>query len=199
MYSLFLHPWRKQVTVDDFEEGDWCSATVWEAADHCLRWRITIGKAWNPLKFQQVSIVQVSTRIPDRSLSTSGGTERTPTTSSRLRPFMCWQHPVVYVWWRGIGSLIWNEFLTLFSAMFSFIMIFQFDQLWHLSKLRSHFNGTNRGDVIYGVKMMPFDHPDTWKLTVKEKREMYGRHRIAVGSKGPEGSEVEGWVQHWHV
>lgn len=41
---------------------------------------------------------------------------------------------------------------------------------------------------------MPFDHPDVWKLTVRQKRDLYGKHRIAVGSKGPEGTENEGWM-----
>ena len=62
-------------------------------------------------------------------------------------------------------------------------------------KIRSYFNGTNRGDVIYGVKMLGFDHPDIWTLSVKQKRELYGKARIAVGSKGPEGTENEGWIQ----
>ena len=62
--------------------------------------------------------------------------------------------------------------------------------------LRMHFNGTNRGDVIYGVKMPSYDSPDIWKLSVKEKRELYGKHRVPVGSKGPEGGENEGWMKY---
>ena len=54
--------------------------------------------------------------------------------------------------------------------------------------MRQHFNGTNRGDVIYGVKMPSFDDPMCWKLKYSEKKLLYGKHRIAVGGAAPEGS-----------
>lgn len=75
--------------------------------------------------------------------------------------------------------------------------------------LRLHHDGTNRGDSIYGVAMPSFDAKHTWVLnlgvkhcftsilnsqvvvlmalrTVKEKRELYGKHRIAVGGSLPD-------------
>lgn len=99
------------------------------------------------------------------------------------------------------NRFLWFETIVSFKSLslWGFLKSLSVYICPRLSKLRSHFNGTNRGDVIYGVKMIPYDHPDTWKLTVRQKREMYGKHRIAVGSKCPEGTDNEGWVQHWHV
>ena len=56
---------------------------------------------------------------------------------------------------------------------------------------RLHFAGSNRGDCIYGAVMPSFNAENAWKLPVKDKKALYGKHRIAVGGPAPEGSELE--------
>ena len=46
-------------------------------------------------------------------------------------------------------------------------------------KPRLHYNGTNRGNMIGLVAVQPSD--EKWKLPFKEKREVFGSRRIAVG------------------
>ena len=58
--------------------------------------------------------------------------------------------------------------------------------------IRLHYNGTNRGDVIYGAKMPSLDGSTIWKMTVGEKKELYGKHRIAVGGAAPADAIEEG-------
>ena len=49
-------------------------------------------------------------------------------------------------------------------------------------KKRLHFPGSNKGESIYGVKAPLWsDNSVTWTLTYAEKKELYGRNRIAVG------------------
>ena len=55
---------------------------------------------------------------------------------------------------------------------------------------RINYTGTNRGDVIYGVKMPSFD--SIWRMTVGEKKLLFGKHRVPVGGRAPEGTEPEG-------
>lgn len=55
---------------------------------------------------------------------------------------------------------------------------------------RINYTGTNRGDVIYGVKMPSFD--SIWRMTVGEKKLLFGKHRVPVGGQAPEGTEPEG-------
>ena len=55
--------------------------------------------------------------------------------------------------------------------------------------VRLHFPGSNRGDCIYGAVMPSFDAETVWKLPVKDKKALYGKHRIAVGGPAPEGAE----------
>ncbi|CAK8994563.1 Glycosyltransferase-like protein LARGE2 [Durusdinium trenchii] len=52
---------------------------------------------------------------------------------------------------------------------------------------KCHYPGSNRGDTIYGVVMPSFDDKKCWKLSVKDKRLLYDKHRIAVGGACPEG------------
>lgn len=59
-----------------------------------------------------------------------------------------------------------------------------------LKKARINYTGTNRGDVIYGVKMPSFD--SIWRMTVGEKKLLFGKHRVPVGGQAPEGTEPEG-------
>lgn len=56
---------------------------------------------------------------------------------------------------------------------------------------RIFFPGSNRGDCIYGVKMPTWDSPMHWRMTIGEKRLVYGRHRIAVGGAAPDFSEAD--------
>ena len=37
--------------------------------------------------------------------------------------------------------------------------------------------------------MPPLDGEDLWKLTVKQKKDMYGKHRIAIGGPSPEDAD----------
>ena len=39
--------------------------------------------------------------------------------------------------------------------------------------------------------MPSFNGETTWKLPVKNKKTLYGKHRIAVGGPAPEGAEAE--------
>ena len=39
---------------------------------------------------------------------------------------------------------------------------------------------------------MPAYTDDTWRLTFGQKKQLFGRHRCAVGGSAPEGAELEG-------
>ena len=39
--------------------------------------------------------------------------------------------------------------------------------------------------------MPSFNAETTWKLPVKDKKTLYGKHRIAVGGPAPEGADTE--------
>ena len=56
---------------------------------------------------------------------------------------------------------------------------------------RLNYDGTNRGDTIYGVKLPSYDSDTTWQLTFGQKKQLFGKHRVSVGGQAPEGSEAE--------
>ena len=80
-----------------------------------------------------------------------------------------------------------NHILLIFKVLFTHHFLPSSDFC-----IRLHYNGTNRGDVIYGAKMPGLDGPTVWKMTVGEKKELYGKHRIAVGGAAPADAIEEG-------
>ena len=54
---------------------------------------------------------------------------------------------------------------------------------------RTHFTGTNRGDVVAMVRLPDYEAETTWKLPVMDKRSLYSHHRVAVGGSCPDGGE----------
>lgn len=65
------------------------------------------------------------------------------------------------------------------------------------SLARKNFPGSNRGDVVYGVKMPAWD--SVWSLKFHEKKQLFGRHRVAVGGAAPDLAECEGWGVLFHA
>ncbi|CAK9067547.1 DNA (cytosine-5-)-methyltransferase [Durusdinium trenchii] len=54
-------------------------------------------------------------------------------------------------------------------------------------KSRTHFKGTNRGDVVAMVRLPDYEAETTWKIPVMDKRSLYSHHRVAVGGSCPDG------------
>ena len=129
---------------------------------------------------------EVSTLISPAGVTGGWG----PTASSSPRLFTCWCHQMVSGFSKKTGW-VWNFHATTHHNKISLIDWLKSNVL---ILVRQHYNGTNRGDVVYGVKMPSFDDPSCWKLKYSEKKLLYGKHRIAVGGAAPEGSSEGGVI-----
>ena len=206
--NVHVQPCRTQSSPHYIQEG-WCfHPTLWKAAHRCLWWRVHHGEAG--AHAGEFIMFQALTGYHALHLKTNKNMLWEAWQEAKLCSQAVWDgaRPHATKW--PEGSQEKEASLHVLSLAIELGINHNNQPMMHLVNptpphsnqalrllARLHYNGTNRGDTIYGVKFPSYDSPAVWKLKFGDKKLMYGKHRMAVGGAAPEGSEGEPSGKGW--